>query len=102
MAICSFLQFRQDIIGDIVAGLSVGVMTVPQSMGYSMLASVPTHYGLYTSLFPVIVYFIFGTSRHVSLGTMALSSLVIRSAVTRDIVEPSALNTTINSTTEFQ
>jgi len=50
----------------------------------------------------VIVYFIFGTSRHVSLGTMALSSLVIRSAVTRDIVEPSALNTTINSTTEFQ
>jgi len=50
-------------------------------MGYALLADVPGYYGLYTSLFPVLVYFLFGTSRHVSIGTMALSSLVIRSAV---------------------
>lgn len=100
--ICRLLQFRQDILGDIIAGLSVGVMTVPQSMGYSLLASMPPKYGLYTSLFPVLVYFLFGTSRHVSLGTMALSSLVIRSAIIRDAVESSVLNTTSNSTTELQ
>lgn len=96
------LQFRQDILGDIVAGLSVGVMTVPQSMGYSLLASMPPKYGLYTSLFPVFVYFIFGTSHHVSLGTMALSSLSIRSAIARDVVEPSVSNISSNGTAELQ
>jgi len=97
-----FLQFRQDILGDIIAGLSVGVMTVPQSMGYSLLASMPPKYGLYTSLFPVLVYFIFGSSRHVSLGTMALGSLVIHSAITRDTVESTDLNITSNGTAELQ
>lgn len=97
-----FLQFRQDILGDIIAGLSVGVMTVPQSMGYSLLASMPPKYGLYTSLFPVLVYFIFGTSRHVSLGTMALSSLLIHSAIDRDVPESSVLNITGNGTAELE
>jgi len=96
------LQFRQDILGDIIAGLSVGVMTVPQSMGYSLLANMPPKYGLYTSLFPVLVYFIFGTSRHVSLGTMALGSLIIRSAIARDGFEPSIANVTANGTAELQ
>jgi len=96
------LQFRQDILGDIIAGLSVGVMTVPQSMGYSLLANMPPKYGLYTSLFPVLVYFIFGTSRHVSLGTMALGSLIIRSAIARDVFEPSVANVTSNGTAELQ
>jgi len=96
------LQFRQDILGDIIAGLSVGVMTVPQSMGYSLLANMPPKYGLYTSLFPVLVYFIFGTSRHVSLGTMALGSLIIRSAIARDVFEPSVANVTSNGTAVLQ
>ena len=96
------MQFRRDILGDIIAGLSVGVMTVPQSMGYSLLASMPPKYGLYTSLFPVLVYFIFGTSRHVSLGTMALGSLVIRSALTRDVDESAVFNITGNGTAELQ
>jgi len=98
------VQFRQDILGDIVAGLSVGVMTVPQSMGYSLLAGMPPKYGLYTSLFPVLVYFIFGTSRHVSLGTMALSSLLIRAAIDRDAPpEPVAVNLTAgNGTHDLQ
>jgi len=78
-------------------------MTVPQSMGYSLLAGMPAKFGLYTSLFPVLIYFIFGTSRHVSLGTMALSSLCIRSAITRDTVDESdALNMSSNATAELQ
>lgn len=75
------MQFRRDTLRDIISGLSVGVMTIPQSMGYAMLAAVPGYYGLYTSLFPVLIYFLFATSQHVSIGTMALSSLVIRTAV---------------------
>jgi MFS superfamily sulfate permease-like transporter len=60
-------------------------MTIPQSMGYALLAAVPGYYGLYTSLFPVIIYFLFGTSRHVSIGTMALGSLVIRTAIEKEV-----------------
>jgi len=95
------LQFRQDILGDLVSGLSVGVLTIPQSMGYSLLAGMPAKFGLYTSLFPVLVYFIFGTSRHVSLGTMALSSLFIRAAIERQVTGSSHLNITSNGTVEF-
>lgn len=101
-AICLPVQFRRDILGDIIAGLSVGVMTVPQSMGYSLLAGMPPKYGLYTSLFPVLVYFIFGTSRHVSLGTMALSSLLIRAAIDRDAPESISANLTGNGTDDMQ
>lgn len=64
-----------------MAGLSVGIVNIPQSLGYARLADVPVILGLYTSVFPVFVYFIFGSSRHVSIGTMALSCLVIAEAV---------------------
>jgi len=77
-------------------------MTVPQSMGYSLLAKMPPKFGLYTSIFPVFVYFLFSTSRHVSLGTMALGCLIIRSVISRDVPEPSAFNVTSNGTAELQ
>jgi len=70
-------------------------------MGYSLLAGMPAKYGLYTSLFPVLVYFIFGTSRHVSLGTMALGSLFINAAIERQFTESSLLNVTRNGTVAF-
>ncbi|ELT89622.1 hypothetical protein CAPTEDRAFT_179570 [Capitella teleta] len=72
---------KEYILGDIVSGLSVGVTTVPQSMGYALLAQVPAIMGLYTSFFPVVLYCLFSSSRHVAIGTMALSSLVIASSV---------------------
>ena len=74
-------KFKDYILGDIVAGISLAVLQVPQGMGYALLASLPPIIGLYTSFFPVIVYFIFGRSRHVSIGTMALCSLVLASTI---------------------
>ena len=54
--------------GDLGAGLTVGVMLIPQGMAYAMLAGMPPIYGLYASLVPLIIYAIMGTSRQLAVG----------------------------------
>lgn len=76
-------KWRQDILGDLVAGMCVAVIHIPQSMGFAIITSVPPVYGLYSSLFPVLLYFLFGTSRHISVGTMAIISIMIGAVVER-------------------
>lgn len=59
-------------------------------MGYALLGSVPPIIGIYTAFFPVLVYFIFGTSKHASLGTFSVISLMVSQVVLRytGIYEP--------------
>ena len=64
-----------------MAGLTVGVMLVPQGMAYALLAGVPPIYGLYGALIPIIIYAIFGTSRHLSIGPVAISASLILSGI---------------------
>ena len=68
---------RRDLSSDVVAGLTVGIMLVPQSMAYAMLAGMPPIYGLYASLVPLLVYALFASSRHLSPGTVAIDSLIM-------------------------
>ncbi|XP_057334828.1 solute carrier family 26 member 10-like isoform X1 [Microplitis mediator] len=65
-------QWKKDILGDIAAGFTVAVMHIPQGMAYAMLGNVPPVVGIYMAFFPVLVYMIFGTSRHNSMGTFAV------------------------------
>ncbi len=67
--------------GDIEAGLTVGIMLVPQGIAYAMIAGLPPIYGLYTAMIPQIVYAIFGTSRQLSVGPVAMDSLIVASGV---------------------
>ncbi len=71
----------KDLKGDISAGLTVGVMLIPQGMAYAMLAGMPAIYGLYASIVPLILYAVFGTSRQLSVGPVAMVALLISSGV---------------------
>jgi len=67
--------------GDLVAGLTVGIMLIPQGMAYAMLAGMPPIYGLYASIIPLILYAVFGTSRQLAVGPVAMISLLIAASV---------------------
>ena len=67
--------------GDVFAGLTVGVLLIPQSMAYALIAGLPVIYGLYASLVPQIIYALFGSSRQLSVGPTAMDSLLIASGL---------------------
>jgi len=78
---------KQDLNGDLFAGLTVGVMLIPQGMAYAMIAGLPPIYGLYASFIPQIVYSFFGTSRQLSVAPVAMISLLIGAGVS-ELAEP--------------
>ncbi|MEX2476803.1 MAG: solute carrier family 26 protein [Gracilimonas sp.] len=70
-----------DAKGDLNAGVTVGIMLIPQGMAYAMLAGLPPIYGLYASIVPLILYAIFGTSRQLAVGPVAMVSLLVLAGV---------------------
>jgi SulP family sulfate permease len=66
---------------DVAAGLVIGVMLIPQSMGYAVLAGLPPEFGLYASIFPPLVYALLGTSNKISIGPVALDAILILSGL---------------------
>ena len=78
-------QLREWLLGDIMSGLIVGILLVPQSIAYSLLASQDPIYGLYTSFFSSFIYAILGTSKHISVGIFGVLCLLVGQVVDREL-----------------
>jgi len=78
-------QFKDWIIGDVMSGLIVAILLVPQSIAYSLLAEQDPIYGLYTSFFASIIYALLGTSRHISVGMFGVLCLLVGQVVDREL-----------------
>ncbi|KAF8991829.1 sulfate permease [Cyathus striatus] len=69
--------------GDVISGLTVGMVVVPQGMSYALLATLPAEYGLYSSFVGVLIYCFFATSKDVSIGPVAVMSLTVSQIIKR-------------------
>ena len=69
------------IASDVTAGITVGIMLIPQGMAYALIAGLPPIYGLYAALVPNLVYVFTGSSRKLAVGPVALDSLIVASSL---------------------
>ncbi len=81
-------EWRSTLPKDIIAGCTVGAMIVPQSMSYADLAGLPVQYGLYSALVPVYAYALFGSSRQLAVGPVALISLLLSTGLSHILGAP--------------
>ena len=72
---------RDTLTSDMVAAVIVTIMLIPQSLAYALLAGLPPEMGLYASILPLVAYAIFGTSRALAVGPVAVVSLMTAAAV---------------------
>lgn len=72
---------KADLGNDLFAGVTVGIMLIPQGMAYALIAGLPPVYGLYASIVPQLIYAIFGTSRQLSVAPVAMDSLLVATGV---------------------
>ncbi|XP_071099651.1 prestin-like [Haliotis cracherodii] len=103
LKVLRYYNIKENILIDILAGLTIGVLHIPQALAFGQLTSVKIENGLYTSLWPVIIYVFFGTSAHVSIGTSAVICILTASVVDRQggafvAANPDILNFTLNGT----
>lgn len=73
---------KSDFFKDLPAGITVGIMLIPQGMAYALIAGLPMVYGLYASLVPQVIYALTGTSRQLAIGPVAMDSLLVAAGLT--------------------
>ena len=81
---------RSTLTSDLVAAVIVTIMLIPQSLAYALLAGLPPQVGLYASIAPLVAYAIFGTSRTLAVGPVAVISLMTATAASQVAVQGSA------------
>lgn len=77
----------QNFWGDLTAGITTGIMFIPQGMAYAVIAGVPPIYGLYAGVVPLLIYPLLGTSKNLSIGPVAIDMLIIAAGISM-LAEP--------------
>ncbi|RYO81381.1 hypothetical protein DL762_007160 [Monosporascus cannonballus] len=77
----------QWLIGDLVAGITVGAIVIPQGMAYAKLAQLPVEFGLYSSFMGVICYWFFATSKDITIGPVAVMSTLVGNIISNAVAE---------------
>ena len=72
---------REDLPHDVVAGVAVGMLTVPQAVAYALLAGLPAQAGLYACLAPMVIHALMSSSRQLIVGPVAIAALMVASTV---------------------
>lgn len=68
---------KKDLSKDLIAGITLGIILIPQGMAYAIIAGMPPVYGLYAAVVPLIMYALMGTSRQLAIGPVAMDSLLV-------------------------
>ena len=87
-----YYNIREFLPIDIISGITIGILHIPQALAFGLLTSVKVENGLYTSVWPVVLYVLFGTSAHVSMGTSAVICIVTAAVVDRQADEFKIVN----------
>ncbi len=89
---------RDTFISDLMAGIIVAIMLIPQAMAYALLAGLPAEYGLYASILPLFLYSLLGSSRSLAVGPVAIASLMVSTTISQVAEQGSSdyLNAAIN------
>lgn len=93
-------KLKEWLLSDIVSGISTGLVAVLQGLAFALLVNIPPAYGLYAAFFPVIVYFFFGTSKHISVGPFPVLSMMVGAAVVRLAPDDSISTDPSNNSTD--
>ncbi|MGY5351540.1 SulP family inorganic anion transporter [Wenyingzhuangia sp. IMCC45533] len=72
---------KSNLKADVVGGLTVGIVLIPQGIAYALIAGLPPIYGLYSALLPQLMYLLFGTSQRVAVGPVAMDSLIVAAGI---------------------
>lgn len=75
----------QWLIGDLVAGITIGAVVIPQGMAYAGLAELPVQYGLYSSFMGVLIYWFFATSKDITIGVSHILSFTQEYVLTANL-----------------
>lgn len=79
-------SFEKSLFTDLISGISVGIMVIPQGMSYAKLAGLPVQYGLYSAVAPVFAYAVYGSSNQLAVGPVAMVSLLFYDGLAKIVV----------------
>ncbi|XP_073475774.1 chloride anion exchanger-like [Aquarana catesbeiana] len=89
-------NLKEWLLGDMISGISTGMVSVLQGLAFALLVNVSPVYGLYSAFYPTLIYIFLGTSKHISVGPFPVLSLMVGSAVMRLVPDPVDEDGTVN------